>query len=99
MAEAYTLSERHLPEELREQAVASDSDAMELFRERVQGVSEWTESVSDGNEEQAIVYAVNEIWRTTDNVGESQTVTDSIGSDLDQVDEGRFDLRQHTKND
>jgi hypothetical protein len=95
MAEVFSLSERHLPESLREQAAASNNDAIGLFKERLQAVSEWSESVPSGNEEQALVYAVNEIWRVEDDAEGNQMVTDS--RDGKQTEEGRFDLRENTK--
>ena len=95
MSKVFTISERHLTEEIKEQAIAENREPIEVFEERLQAVSEWAEEVADGNEEKALVYGINEIWRTVDRVEGTQTVTDA--SDLNMTDSGRFDLRQKTK--
>lgn len=92
----YSITEKHLPEELREQAEAAEKDPVELFEDRVTAIAEWAEEIPTNNEGKAIVYAVLEVYRTVDGVGEDAgTLTDS--TDIEKTPRGAFDLRQKTK--
>lgn len=61
-----TILEDDLPDRLHEAAVASDSDPIELFEERLVAISQWSSEVEDGDREGALAFAVEEMIRTGD---------------------------------
>jgi len=86
-----------LPEEIHEEARARGDDALDVFAERLNVVSEWSPEVDNSDHAEAITYSVNEVFRTVDNVTGDNGNIEATDSGFDTTERGRIDLRDETK--
>lgn len=94
MSKLLTIHENQLPERLHDEAIGDDG-AMERFEDHLQSVAEMAPEGIGGDEERAIVYAVEELARNADDA-DSDEMTDATDDSSEELSNGGFDLRTET---